>query len=250
MSLVFNDTSSYKGIVQIYEKEIGANRGDISGDTNKLKEFTADANLAWDDFLVRALKASGTWQFDDSNHTDYPIIFTNLVSGQRDYSFTVDGSSNLILDIYKVMVADASGVYREISPIDQQTPNSNNQNTDSFINGQNKTGVPTRYDKTANALFLDLIPSYNYTNGLKVFINREASYFVYTDTTKKPGVPGTLHRWFAIKPAMEYARRHSLVTYNGLALEVSKLEQQIDSTFGNRERDMSKGLRANVENTR
>src|SRR5260221_10947959 len=201
MSLPFSDTSTYKGIVQIYEKEIGANRGDISGDADKLKEFTADVNLAFDDFLEIALQASGTWQFDDSNQTDYPIITTNLISGRRDYSFVTDGSGNLILDIYKVMVADTNGVFKEISPVDQQSADSVQTNVDSFIDGKNTSGIPTRYDKTANGIFLDLIPNYNSTEGLKVFINREPSYFISSDTTKSPGVPGIFHRYFALKPA-------------------------------------------------
>ena len=37
MSATFNDTTNYKGLVQLYEREIGANRGDISGSTDRLK---------------------------------------------------------------------------------------------------------------------------------------------------------------------------------------------------------------------
>lgn len=220
MSLVFNDTTTGKGIVQMYEKEAGFNRGDISGSTSRLKDLTADVNLAFDDFTRIALAASGTWQEDDSNQTDYPIISTNLVSGQRDYTFTTDGSGNLVLDVYKVMVASSSGIYTEIKPVDVQSQ----KDTDSFYSGQNTTGTPTRYDKTANGIFLDVIPNYNYTGGLKVYINREPSYFVYTDTTKKPGVPGIFHRYFALKPALDWARRNTLANYPLLASEVLKME--------------------------
>src|SRR3990167_11282297 len=103
MSIQFNQTASpYRGLVQFYEKEIGANRADVSGTAEKLAQFTSDVNQALDDFWAIAIPASGTWQLDDSNQTDYPIITTNLVASQRDYSFTTDGSSNLILDIYRV----------------------------------------------------------------------------------------------------------------------------------------------------
>jgi len=243
MSLVFNDTTNFRGLVQEYEKEIGANRGDISGVTNKLKDFAAAANLAFDDFFAIAIQASGEWQIDDSNHTDYPIITTNLVASQRDYSFTVDENSNLILDIYKVMVADANGVFREIQPVDQQS----DKDMESFYSGQNATGTPTRYDKTANGIFLDVIPSYNYTGGLKVFVNREPSYFAYNDTTKKPGVPGLLHRYFAVKPAWDYARRNSLAILTTLFAEVQRLEAMISSHFGRRNKDIPRRMRANVE---
>lgn len=250
MSVQFSDTSNLKGLVQIYEKECGYSYGDISGNTSRLKSFTADVNLALDDFTTRALKASGVWQFDDSNHTDYPFITTTINSGQRDYPFTTDENGNLILQIYKVMVADSSGYFREIYPVDQETPNNDNENVDSFINGQNATGTPTRYDLTANGIFLDLIPNYTREGALKVFINREASYFTYTDTTKKPGVPGNLHKYFALKPALDYSRRNGLKNYNALSIEVTKLERDIDEYFGMRDRQTPKRLIANRQNNK
>lgn len=247
MSLQFNDSVASKGLVQQYEFEIGANAADVSGNTTRLKQFAAAVNIAYDNFLRIALNASGTWQFDDSNQTDYPIITTNLVSGQRDYSFTTDGSGNLILDIYRVFVADSSGVFSEIYPVDVQEPRSD---TVSFADGRNASGTPTRYDKTANSIFLDVIPSYNYTNGLKLYVNREPSYFVYTDTTKKPGVPGDLHKYFYLKPAAEHARRNNLANKNDLANEVLKMEGDdlrnipgtIGTYFASRNRDERKRL--------
>lgn len=238
MSAQFNDTTNYKGLVQIFEREAGFNRGDVSGSTDRLKEFAADANLALDDFWNIAIPASGTWQLDDSNQTDYPIITANLVSGQRDYSFLTDGSSNLILDIYRVAILPSatSTLYNEIFPVDVQSdPTSTNNILTNITTG----GVPTVYDKTSNALFLDPIPNYNATNGLKVWINREPSYFLYSDTTKKPGVPGLFHRYFAIKPAMEYARRKKLKSFVGLYNEVQSIEKDIVNYFSKRSRDES-----------
>lgn len=258
MSLVFSDVTTKKGIIQEIESELGFNDGDISGNTVLLKKFTALVNLAFDDFLFHAFGSESSWQFDDSNHTDFPFITTNLVSGQRDYTFVTDDGGNLILDVYRVMVADSGGTYREIYPVDQNIPNRGDINTDSFIDGQNLSGIPTRYDKTANGILLDVIPNYNYTNGLKVFINREPSYFLYTDTSKKPGVPGTLHRYFVIKPAHDYARRNNLANAQSLAEEVFKYEGdetrgiagKIGKTFARRQKDVRNRLTANIENNR
>ena len=226
MSIQFSDTTNYKGIVQLYEKECGMNQGDISGNTTKLKEFTAQANLALDDFMRIALKASGKWQFDDSNQSGDPILTTNLVSGQRDYHFTSDTDGNLILDIYRVFVANSSGVFMEVYPVDSQGDNITR--VSGFTDGRNVTGVPFTYDKTANAIFLDPIPNYSYTGGLKMYVNREGSYFTSTDTTKKPGVPGLFHRYFYLKPALEYARQNGADNYQALLNEVIKLEGDED----------------------
>lgn len=239
MSLVFNDISTFKGLVQLYEKEIGANQGDISGNSTKLKEFAADANLALDDYFSIALPVSGTWQLDDSNQTDYPIITTNIVSGQRDYSFTTDQQSNLILDIYKVIVLSSATatIYLEIDPADETIETS-------LIDGSNIAAVPSRYAKMANGIFLDPIPNYNATAGLKVVINREASYFTSADTTKKPGVPGLHHKYFYLKPAMEYARRNNLTNQDRITAEVLKMERDtIPEYFGGRSRDEHRVLK-------
>lgn len=239
MSVQFNDTTNYKGLVQLYEKEIGANLADVSGSTTKLKEFTADVNLALDDFTKLAIEASGTWQFDDSGHSAYPIITTNLVDGQRDYSFTTDEQGNLILDIYKVAILGSATatVYDEITPIDAQSTPYNN-----FVRNDTTEGVPYCYDKTANSIFLDPIPSYNATNGLKIYINREASYFTSSDTTKKPGVPGIFHKYFALRPAEDYLRRNQSPKYPSVRAERMQMEADIKAYFGRRERDVRKVL--------
>ena len=235
MSLPFSDTSTYKGLVQTYERELNLERAFISGNTNRLKDFTAEVNLAWDKYLELALAASGTWQFDDSNHTDYPIIYTNLVSGQRDYTFTTDEQSNLILDIYRVAILPSATdtLYEDVYPVDAQS----DLDVYDLVAENTETGTPYRYDKTANGIFLDPAPGYNATSGLKVYINREPSYFIYTDTTKKPGCPGGHHRYFVIRPAFEYARRHSLANMQSLYNEVIRLEDEIVRYFNRRERD-------------
>lgn len=242
MSAQFNDPINYKGLVQLYEKELGFPRGTVSGDADRLKEFTADANLTYDHFMEIAIPAGGTWQADDSNQTDYPIIKTNLVSGQRDYTFLADGSGNLILDIFKVMILPSATAteYIEVYPMDQQTELSGVDMESA------QTGVPLRYDKTANGIFLDPKPSYNVTNGLKVFINREAAYFTSGDTIKKPGVPGLFHDYFFKRPAQQYAARNSLAVaggrlrngaFTGLLMEVMDIEKNIERYFGKRARD-------------
>lgn len=239
MSVQFNDTSTYKGLVQIYEKEIGANRGDVSGDTNKLKEFTADVNLAIDDATKLAIEASGTWQWDDSNQTDYPFIKTNIVSSQRDYAFTTDGSSNIILDIQRVAIltSSTSTSYTDINPVDVQS-----EDGLAAVFNNSTTGIPSGYDKTGNAIIFDTIPNYSATNGLLAYVNREASYFTSSDTTKKPGFPGIFHRYFAIRPAEDYARRNNLANYPALQAERMKLEMDMKAYFGRREKDVRKQL--------
>lgn len=236
MSLTFNDTTTYRGIIQQIESNIKAPVGWISGNTVRLKQFTADINLALDRVVELIFQHNGTWQFDDSNHTDYPFITTTLTSGQRDYPFTTDEQSNLILDIYKVMIKQgtaATDYYTEIYPVDQVTE----KGKESFFSGQDATGIPYRYDKTANGIFLDPVPNYTVASGLKVFINREASYFISTDTTKKPGFAGLFHEYLALQPSYKYALRNGLKNANVLKNETLEMENQIEVYYSQRSRD-------------
>lgn len=206
-----------------------------------LADKVVDINLALGDAFTLAFQAGGTWQFDDSNHTDYPIITTALASSQRDYPFTTDEQGNLILDIYKVMVRiSATGEYQEAFPVDVQSESG----TESFYDGQNLTGIPYRYDKTANGIFLDPIPNYNSTDGLKVYINREGSFFTTADTTKKPGIDPLCHEYLALKPSYKYARNNSLANVARLEKDMMLMEKRITERYAKRERDVVNVLRS------
>lgn len=222
MSLVFSNSALKSGIVEKIYRNTGA-------DTVKypLADVVSDVNSALDRAIMFAIKASGKFQIDDTNHTDYNIIYLDLIQNQRDYSFTTDEGGNLILDIFRVMVADENGVYYDLDTVDQQSKDEENL---SMVDGRNQTGKPIKYDKTANGIFFDVLPSYNMrlvqegTSGIKIFINREGSYFTSSDTTKKPGIDGRLHEYLDIYPTYLYAVRKGLNSAPYWANEVLKFE--------------------------
>lgn len=197
---------------------------------------TVDINLALDKAFSIIFKAAGTWQFDDSNHEDYPMITTSLVSGQRDYSFVDDENGNLVLDIYKVMIKDKTGEYIEIFPVDAQSDELGL--VGGLNNGKNEQGTPNKYDKTGNGIFLDLIPDYNSDAGLQIWINREGSYFISTDSTKKPGFNGLYHEYLALRPSYYYAFNNGLANANNLKAEMVEMEKDLKGAYAGREKDV------------
>lgn len=240
MSLYFNDTTTRKGIIQSLERKLGFNPGDISGSTSKMLDFTAEINTALDYTLACILDAGGKWQFDDTNFDNttggYPIIKRNLVSGTRDYTFNADGYGNLILEIFRVFVMSPSGVYQEVFPIDVQS----DENTEAFTDGRNVTGVPQFYDKTANGIFFDIIPNYSQVGGIMIYIDREATYFTVSDTTKRPGFAGLFHEFLAIRVAYNYAFVKTLPSVNISELkdEMISMKGAIEAYYGSREKDV------------
>jgi hypothetical protein len=220
----FYQPTTKSGIIDLIYRNTGAD-----SNSYPLADVTADVNLALDNAIDLAIKACGNAQFDDTNHTKQPIIYFNLVSGQRDYSAITDEQGNLILDYYRVMVADEAGVYYDLEKIDQQTKG---YKTMGMVDGQNITGKPSKYDQTGSSIFLDAIPNYSYTAGIKCFINREGSHFsvptvnVADDTV--PGIDGRLHEYLATRPTAYYASRKVLKSANFWANELLKYEGDED----------------------
>ena len=243
MSLAFSDPTNKRGILQAIERRLFPNdTGRITGNATLLAEFTAEVNLALDKVLAIIFEVCGTWNYDDTGHDDYPIITTNLVAGQRDYSFLTDEQGNLILDIHRVLVKTEGGIYVDMTPVDVQS----DHRTWGFTDGRDQQGTPDEYDKTANGIFLDRIPSYSAEDGLKVYINREGSYFVTTDTGKKPGFAGLFHEFLAIEPAAKYAGIHTLKNRAELRDERDKMEKAMRGYFARRERDTRRVLRSHI----
>lgn len=255
MSIPFSDTDTYRGLVQLYEKEIGQEYGHVSNNPTRLKAFAADVCNALDEYLGIAIRSSGKWQFDDTGHSKLPIIYHNTVAGQQDYEFVLDEESNLILDVHRVFVKDGASLpYRELSPVDAQ----NDPNVSGLWDELGTQGSPQRYDKTGQSIFLDPAPSASVTKGLKVFVNRESDYFIYTDTSKKAGIPGHHHRLLFLRPALDEARRNNLSNYALVEREVVSLigdESRgiigsVQKYFAERNKDTKPRLTANIESNK
>ena len=185
--------------------------------------------------MAFALNNSG-WNTDDFNHTTDPFITTPLVLGQRDYHFTVDQEGSIILDIEKVMIRLPSpgALYVDMLPVDMQS----DENVQSFYNDVKAQGVPWRYDKTGNGIFLDPIPNYSDTDGLKLFINRESTYFTVSDIVKISGIDSLCHDFLYLKPSYEYARDKSLTNKIDLARDMAVSWKKIEGRYGSKEKDI------------
>lgn len=234
MSLAFSDTSGKDGIIQRIEMELGFDDGYISGNSTRLAQWVGSINLALDKVFHVIFKADGRWQFDDGNHTTYPILTGNLVDGQRDYSFTADSDSNLILDIQRVFVRQStSSPYYEIFPVDVQSDDE--EAIINYADGLNTEGSPYTYDKTATGIFLDPIPSANVTAGLKLYVSREGSYFTTASTTTKPGFAGLYHEYLVLEPCYRYARAKGLKNQETFKRDYLEMEKAIAEFYGKRD---------------
>lgn len=233
--MVFSDSTDRDGIIELIEDMTGTQSATTSSYTLKTK--TRDVNNAYANYFLIGFQAEGRWQLDDTNHTKYPIITTNLVANQLDYSFTVDEQSNQILDIYRVEILDPNGLAVELSPIDQF--DIKGQALTEFMKDE---ATPIYYDKTANGIILYPASNYNATAGLKIYYNRTPSYFVSTDTTKQPGIPDMFHEYLALRPSYQYCLRKGLSQVNNLKQDMLLMEESIRSYYAQRSKDEVKRM--------
>lgn len=245
MSLAYSDTTNKDGVLQRIEQELGFADGYITGDSTRLKFWTGSVNLALDHAFHLIFGADGRWQFDDQNHTDYPIITTNIVATQRDYAFTTDSNSNLILDIHKVLYRKSTtDPYYELIPVDAQS--GSDAQVSQLTDGLDNQAHPSKYDKTANGIFLGTVPPDSITNGLKIYINREGSYFTTSDTTKTAGFAGLYHQILVLEPCYRYARIKRMPSAEQFKRDLKELEANMIEYYGRRDRHERKVLSARI----
>jgi len=244
MSLKFSTVASpYDGIIQRIEQEVYGmdGLGSISGNSTLLGQWTTSVNLAKTDAIRIILGTDGRVQFDDTNHTDHPIVYFDIVSGQRDYTFTTDENSNLILDIAKVAILNSATdtIYEELGQAD-----AHQDGWSPYVrNDINLTGVPLDYDRLGAGVFLDPIPDYNATNGLKVYIDREGSFYAVGDTTKTTGLDPRFDEYLVIKPVLNYAMANNLASVGLLRERVLQMESEMRKVYGRKGDDERKVMR-------
>ena len=164
--MIYNGSKT--GIVQDIEFWTGLGRTTISGDTtNLLPEFTGRINSHVHKVVSMILEAQDESDFDGGNHTDYPIITTDLVALQQDYGIPL---SEKVIQIKRAEITYDGTTYSKINPIDVSEISSA---TDSTTVGEEfETDVPY-YDFRSNSVFLYPIPQSNVTAGLKLWVTRE-----------------------------------------------------------------------------
>lgn len=229
--MTYSDTTNKNGIIQRIEQYTGLGDGAISGNTTLLKIITAQVNEAFDDLMPLMLSATRTQMgWDDINNTGEPIGTIDLTQDQPDYTIATDANSLDILDIKKVQILQNSSATIYLT-LDLMQPDEWNA---PYTLSPHSTyrGIPTRYIRRGNTIFLDPCPNYSATNGIKIFFERIESYFASSDTTKTPGIPRIFHpllpkiaayNWLLInKPA-------NTVLIQGLAGEIVEGKRNIEA---------------------
>lgn len=240
----FSDTTNQQGIVQ--EINFLCNSDDNSYPIN---DKCRNVNRAYDKVVSRIFEADGRWEFDDQNATDLPVATTDLVANQQDYSFDVS-----FLIVERVEVMDTSGNWTALAPFNQA--DIVRGGIPGYIPSQSLTqflsspGIPQYYRKTANSIFLYPMSSYSQAASLKVYFQRNVSYFIPTDTTKVPGFASPFHRILSMEATLDYARAKNLdiglphgKIPNSFVSELQTLYSDLQDYYSRKSKDENIGLK-------
>lgn len=240
----FSDTTNKDGLIQLVEQYTGMGDANISGNSTYLKQVTGLINNWYHIVISDILNADGRWEFDDTNHPDMPVITTALVSGQQDYTLTVDDNSAQILEITRVEVKDSAGNWTRLKPRDI---------TDipiAYAEHGDEGGIPTEFDVIGSTINLFPIPNYSQAASLKVFIKREGSFFASTDTTKKPGFASPYHIILAMGAAYDWGVGKGKANVAQLRQEIEQRRAELVAFYSRRNKFEQPILRAKYRSSR
>ena len=191
----FYSSSDHAGIVDDTWFLVFGNDNDHSNDYS-LAAIARNVNRWYDKVVTKILQSDDTLEWDDTNKTDLPIARIDLVANQQDYGVT----AATFLKLHKIDAYDSAG---NPIPLTQITLDDLRGIADADF--ESTAGTPRYYRLQGSSIFLYPKPSYSYTQGLRIFYQRNVDYFVSTDTTKTPGFAEPFHRILSYGAAYDYA---------------------------------------------
>ena len=199
-----------------------------------IAEKTLHVNASYEELISEIINADGTWEWDDTNHTDLPVGTGTLVNSQESYSFASE-----YLQVRQVKVKDVNGNWQVLRPIDY------NEYKDVALEESFETdGMPLFYDIIGDTIRLYPSPdngvSVTLSGGLKVNFTRTGDLFTTTDTTQEPGLPSTHHILLAYMAALPYCMKYKKDRVPLYQKKVDEMKITLLKHYARREKDNRK----------
>ena len=228
--MYFSATTSGQGLIQDCETLTGLGKNAISGNGDKLKEFTRLINNWYRKADTWIWKAAGDWDFDDSNYTTLPVGTTDLTAAQHDYALPSSARK-----VERVEVLDNDSNYQLVEPIDKS------EITDEAMSEYEETdGLPLYYDIVGNSLYLYPAPAaanVTETAGLKLYCSRDINEFASTNTSTSAGFDNHFHTILSKGASYDWCVAKGLPKAQAIRAELSQLESEIEEFYGSRHRN-------------
>ena len=167
--------------------------------TYNIKDFTRNANERMRRIWSAIFRSKSGWKWDDSNLTDLPQAYTDLVNSQTKYPLPDEA-----LTVERIEIADSVGNYTIVPILSQEEVDQ------AFPEFFKDDGIPMYARLLNGTIELYPAPNYAYTAGLRVYFSRDISEFATTDTTKTPGFASTFHYLVSVGAALDFAEARGI----------------------------------------
>ena len=227
--MIFSNSADKTGIVEDIDFLVNTD-----STSYPIAQKTRNINRRYDEVVSMILQADGRWKWDDTNNTSQPTTSINMTSETT----AVAIPDTTYLTINRVEVKDVNGNFYKLTPFNEREIV--NQAMTEFL----KTpGRPLYYEKVGGYLNLYPKPSsanVTLTSGLKIYFQRDASYFLTTDTTKVPGFAAPFHRILSFGGALDFAISKGMAgKINILVPIIQTMEKGLMEFYSSRSRDES-----------
>lgn len=207
-----------------------------------------DINIWYQAAVSMIFESQDDTDFDDNRNTDYPILTTPLVAGQRDYSMPV---SEQVLKIKRVDITYDGTHYFRATPFDDGVPEWGMGNpTDEDANMIKQA---PRYDIKYQSLFIyPLAIASDVSAGAQIRIEWERNITPFTaadytvdpnDSTVILGFDPPFHPLVAYGAAYEFANANNLPQLQNIKQDKDIWEQRLRTAYGNKDKDTLLALR-------
>ena len=224
----YNNTSLKNGIIQAIEEMTDLGSTYISGNTDRLREFTNRVNRVSNKIWHIIHTSTGNWSYDDGGYTDLPTATTDLVSGQSNYALPSDA-----LTVKRIELKDKNDNWIRLNPITEENiPGAIEEFHD-------VDGDPVYYSLKNGVITLYPATNYNQSNSLKVYYERASVEFSYDDTTATPGFASPYHDMLPIGASIEWykVKQPQSPTLPILLQDYARLELTLKEFYGRRFKD-------------
>lgn len=190
----FNSEANENDLVSHAEFLLGGGVTISATGSYTLKDFARNSSERMRQIWSYIFQSKSGWKWDDSNNTDLPQAYTDLVNSQTRYALPEEA-----LTVERIEVSDQSGNYKLVTILTQEEVD------EAFPDFFKEDGIPTYARIVNGTIELYSAPNYDYTAGLRVYFSRDVVNFVPTDTTKTPGFASPFHQMVAIGAALDFA---------------------------------------------
>ena len=204
-------------------------------------------NSALDEIHTDILSSEDGWDFDDKNASDFPILSTDTVANQQDYSLpsNLTGSSDDIIRIKRVEIKYDNRFYKA-EPFDK------GEMGDSIIEDvdSNFSKTAPKYDMSSGSIFLYPAPTSVVTSAIKIWIDRSLAQFASTDltsTTKSFGYDRQFHEIIPLKVSLNWMMAKTPNDGNKINVITQRIEQltaKMREYYGSKQQDRQIVLKA------